>query len=165
MVRARHDEIQKIERDFVELAQLFQDLDTLVVQQEDSVKQIEQGAEDVNQNVTKGNTEIDTAITSARSARRKKWWCLLITGKCWLFSIVTAISRLMLYSYYPYHHRCCDRSCGCGHQQPKELIWPPQQRYSILDTRICPRSWPQSLQMRLSGYSHRKYGYPDGLFL
>lgn len=79
MVRARHDEIQKIERDFVELAQLFHDLDAIVVQQEVPVTQIEQGATDAHENVNKGNEQMDGAIKSARSARRKKWWCLLIT--------------------------------------------------------------------------------------
>ncbi|KAK2767710.1 Plasma membrane t-SNARE, secretory vesicle fusion [Arachnomyces sp. PD_36] len=78
MVKARHDEIQKIERDFVELAQLFQDLDTLVVQQEDAVQEIERKGEEVTENVGHANTQIDTAIKSARSRRRKKWWCLLI---------------------------------------------------------------------------------------
>ena len=81
MVRARHDEIQKIERDFVELAQLFTDLDALVVQQDVAVNDIETKGQEVNDNVNKANTEIDTAIKSARSRRRKKWWCLLIAGE------------------------------------------------------------------------------------
>jgi syntaxin 1B/2/3 len=62
----------------VELAQLFQDLDQIVQQQEPLVADIEQKGEEVRENVTKGNEEIGTAIVSARSRNRKKWWCLLV---------------------------------------------------------------------------------------
>ncbi|PGH07917.1 hypothetical protein AJ79_06125 [Helicocarpus griseus UAMH5409] len=88
MVRARHDEILKIERDLIELAQMFQDLDTLVVQQEAAVEQIDQQAEDVNENMHKGNEEIDGAIEKARARNKKKWICL---GIVVLILIVVAI--------------------------------------------------------------------------
>ena len=81
MVRARHEEIQKIERDLIELAQLFTDLDTIVVQQDPATVQIEQQGEVVHENVTKANAEITGAIDKARARNRKKWWCLLIVGK------------------------------------------------------------------------------------
>ncbi|KAL5118408.1 hypothetical protein ACEQ8H_003758 [Pleosporales sp. CAS-2024a] len=87
-VKERHDAIQNIERQMVELAQLFQDLDAIVQQQEVLVADIEQKAEEVRENVTKGNEEISTAIVSARSRNRKKWWCLLI---CILIIIVIAV--------------------------------------------------------------------------
>lgn len=77
-VQDRHQALLKIESQIVELAQLFQDLDTLIVQQEETIVQMEQKAEEIVENMDKGNEEIDTAIKSARSARRKKWWCLLI---------------------------------------------------------------------------------------
>jgi len=64
----------------MELAQLFQDLETLVVQQEPAVTQIEQKGEEVTENVGKGNTELDGAVKKARAARRKKWICLGIIG-------------------------------------------------------------------------------------
>ena len=64
----------------MELAQLFQDLETLVVQQEPAVTQIEQKGEEVTENVGRGNTELDGAIKKARAARRKKWICLGIVG-------------------------------------------------------------------------------------
>ncbi|ODH49232.1 hypothetical protein GX48_04663 [Paracoccidioides brasiliensis] len=76
IVRARHDEILKIERDLLELAQMFQDLDTLVVQQEAAVERIDQQAEDVNANMQKGNEEITGAIAKARARNKKKWICL-----------------------------------------------------------------------------------------
>ena len=80
-VRSRHQAIQKIEQDMVQLAQMFQDLDALVVQQEAQVTSIEQRGEEVTDHVAKGNTELDGAVTKARSARKKKWICLGIGGK------------------------------------------------------------------------------------
>lgn len=78
-VEGRHKEIQKIEQQMVELAQLFQDLNEIVVQQEPLVENIEQKGEEVRDNVVKANEEIDTAIVSARSRNRKKWYCLGIS--------------------------------------------------------------------------------------
>ncbi|KAL1956084.1 hypothetical protein VTO42DRAFT_7679 [Malbranchea cinnamomea] len=78
MVRARHAEIQKIERDLIELAQMFTDLDTLVVQQDPATIQIDERGEEIQNNVVKANEEIKGAIEKARARNRKKWWCLLI---------------------------------------------------------------------------------------
>ena len=64
----------------VELAQLFQDLDQIVMQQEPMVENIETKGEEVHENVVQANTEIGGAIDKARSRNRKKWWCLLICG-------------------------------------------------------------------------------------
>jgi len=72
----------------MELAQLFNDLEALVVQQEPAVAQIEQKGEEVNENVGKGNTELDGAIVKARAARRKKWICL---GIVLLIIIILAV--------------------------------------------------------------------------
>ena len=72
----------------VELAQLFQDLDQIVMQQEPLVENIEQKGEEIHDNVVQANTEIGGAIEKARSARRKKWWCLLI---CVLIVIIIAV--------------------------------------------------------------------------
>jgi syntaxin 1B/2/3 len=68
-VKERHEAIQNIERQMVELAQLFQDLDQIVQQQK---------GEEINDNVKAANVEIDGAIVKARSRNRKKWWCLLV---------------------------------------------------------------------------------------
>jgi syntaxin 1B/2/3 len=82
MVRARHLEIQKIERDFMELAQMFTDLEQLVVQQDAPITQIDEQGEQVATDVVKANEEIKGAIDKARARNRKKWWCLLICRKC-----------------------------------------------------------------------------------
>jgi syntaxin 1B/2/3 len=72
----------------VELAQLHEDLNRAVNEQEPFVADIERKGKEVHDNVTKGNEEIGTAIVSARSRNRKKWWCLLI---CILIIIVIAV--------------------------------------------------------------------------
>lgn len=79
-VQDRHTALVKIERQMEELAQLFQDMDTLVVQQETAITQIEQKGEEVVDNLDKGNEEIGVAVNTARKTRKKKWICLGISG-------------------------------------------------------------------------------------
>ena len=62
-VRARHEEIQRIERTMVELAQMFQDLDQIVLEQEPMVAMIEQKGEEVQQHIVMANTELDKGIS------------------------------------------------------------------------------------------------------
>ncbi|ROT39929.1 SSO2 protein [Sodiomyces alkalinus F11] len=87
-VQDRHAEIQRIEQQMVELAQMFQDMDTLVVQQQAAVAQIEAKGEEVAENLDKGNQEISVAVNTARSTRKKKWWCLAI---CVLILVIIAV--------------------------------------------------------------------------
>jgi syntaxin 1B/2/3 len=63
----------------IELAELFQDLDTLVLQQDVQVKIIEEKGEEIQENIVKGNEELDTGIKKARAARKKKWICFWLT--------------------------------------------------------------------------------------
>lgn len=79
-VTARHEAIQKIESQMIELSQLFQQMNELVEEQEVAVANIEQKAEEVVEDMGKGNEQIEVAITSAKARNRKKWWCLLIVG-------------------------------------------------------------------------------------
>lgn len=87
-VQDRHAAIQKIEQQMIELAQLFQDMDTLVVQQEEQVRNIEHQGEEVVDNLDKGNVELGGAIKSARGARKKKWICL---GICVAIVIIVVV--------------------------------------------------------------------------
>ncbi|KUJ18994.1 t-SNARE [Mollisia scopiformis] len=75
-VRQRSEAIRKIESQIIELAELFQDMDNLVMQQEAAVVNIEQKGEEVVENMDKGTEQIGVAIQSARNARKWKWWCL-----------------------------------------------------------------------------------------
>lgn len=87
-VKARHNEIQQIERTIIELAKLFEEMEQMVTEQKTMVENINQGGEAVVENVGKATEEIDTAVKIAHSTRRKKWWCLLI---CLLIIAVIAI--------------------------------------------------------------------------
>jgi syntaxin 1B/2/3 len=64
----------------IELGRLYQEVAELVHQQDAAVEQINQGAEDVVDNVQNANTQIDHAIKSARNARKWKWYALLIVS-------------------------------------------------------------------------------------
>ncbi|KAH6608940.1 syntaxin 1b 2 3 [Trichoderma cornu-damae] len=86
-VQDRHKELLKIEQQMTELFQLMQDLDTLVVQQDAAIVQIEQKGEEIVDNLDKGNEEIAVAVTTARATRKKKWICL---------GIVVAIIAIVL---------------------------------------------------------------------
>jgi syntaxin 1B/2/3 len=79
-VEDRHAAIQKIESQMSELARLFEDMETLVVQQEAAVTVIEQKGEEVVENIQGGNEHLVKGVESARARNRKKWWCLLICG-------------------------------------------------------------------------------------
>jgi syntaxin 1B/2/3 len=81
-VRSRHEDIQKIESQMVELALLFEEMNNLIVQQEAAVENIEMKGEEVVENMDKGTEQIGVAIKSARNARKWKWWCLGICGMC-----------------------------------------------------------------------------------
>ncbi|KAF4541831.1 Protein transport protein SSO2 [Lasiodiplodia hormozganensis] len=95
-VEGRHKEIQKIEQQMVELAQLFQDLNEIVVQQEPLVENIEQKGEEVRDNVVKANEEIAVAIDSARARNRKKWYCLgLVILILVIIAIIVAVVVVM----------------------------------------------------------------------
>jgi len=78
-VQARHTEIQRIEKTIVELADLFNQMEQLVTEQQTMVDNIDQRGEEVVHNVGKAQDELGGAVEKARAARRKKWWCLLIT--------------------------------------------------------------------------------------
>ncbi|KAI2622500.1 t-SNARE [Hypoxylon sp. NC1633] len=75
-VQDRHAQLKKIEQQMIELAQLFQDMDTLIIQQDVAVADIEQKGEVAVENLDKGNVEMGVAVKTARATRKKKWICL-----------------------------------------------------------------------------------------
>lgn len=86
-VRARHNELLKIEQSIIELAGLFQDLEALVIQQGAIIERAEEQTEQTNVNLDKGNQEVTKGIDHARRRRRLKWWCTLV-----VFLIILAIA-------------------------------------------------------------------------
>ena len=104
-VQGRHLAIQKIERQVVELAQLFEDMNVLVVQQEPVVERVNQQAEAVHENVDRANTELNGAVKKARAARRKKWYCLGIIGEFPCRGVVFSKVANKLCSHHSHHPR------------------------------------------------------------
>jgi syntaxin 1B/2/3 len=135
-VQDRHAEIQRIERQMVELAQMFQDMDTIVVQQEAAVAQIEQKGEEVAENLIKGNEEIEVAVNTARSTRKKKWWCLAICGtfSCCVWSKNFPLTSLSRY---------CDHRRNCRRRRHRR-----QRRLQGLRTRCGTRTSPRRAHRR-----------------
>ncbi|OCK82567.1 t-SNARE [Lepidopterella palustris CBS 459.81] len=76
-VRARHNDIQRIEKTLGELALLFQQLDEQVVYQEQAVVAVEDQTNRVKDDTENANVQLDKGIVSARRARKLKWWTLL----------------------------------------------------------------------------------------
>ncbi|KAF2865529.1 t-SNARE [Massariosphaeria phaeospora] len=77
-VRARHNDIQRIETTLGELALLFTQLNEAVVYQEEQVAVIDEGAERVKIDTEGGNAHLSKGIVSARRARKLKWWLLFV---------------------------------------------------------------------------------------
>ncbi|RDL39154.1 putative syntaxin-like protein psy1 [Venustampulla echinocandica] len=77
-VRARHNELQRIEATLTDLAAMFADMAQIVEVQDPVIAHTEENAVQTAADVDKANTEIDKAQEHARRRRRNKWWCLLI---------------------------------------------------------------------------------------
>lgn len=65
----------------IELSRLYQEVGEIVHQQEPAFEQISGDAEQVQQNTSDANKQIDSAIVSARKAKKWKWYALIIVSK------------------------------------------------------------------------------------
>lgn len=77
-LQSRSEQLQKTEQSIAELMHMFQYMDDLVVQQNDTIHQIEQQADQTVDHLVEANKHQTEAIKSARSWRKYKWWCLLV---------------------------------------------------------------------------------------
>ncbi|GAB7365586.1 hypothetical protein MBLNU230_g6657t1 [Neophaeotheca triangularis] len=93
-VRARHNDIQKIEKTMIELNQLMEDLATTIVLQDEPIQQTEQRTEQVKNDTEAGNVHLDKGVASARRARKLKWWCF------WIVVAIICILALVLGLYF-----------------------------------------------------------------
>ncbi|KAF9227517.1 t-SNARE [Gyrodon lividus] len=78
-VQERHQDIQRIEQTIAELAQLFTDMSVLVEQQDETINTIEATAAIVEKDTEAGLGHTATAVVSARSARKKRWICFILS--------------------------------------------------------------------------------------
>lgn len=90
-VQGRHEAIQKIERQMIELAQLFQDMEAAVVEQEPAIQNTEEKTENTVVNLDQGNQHLGGAVVKARSARRKKWICFWIIVLILLIAVAVGV--------------------------------------------------------------------------
>ncbi|KAF2000940.1 t-SNARE [Amniculicola lignicola CBS 123094] len=93
-VRARHNDIQRIEKTMVELATLFAQLNEQVVYQEAQVTQAENQTTQVVEDSTQANKQLDQGIQSIRRARKLKLWILGVVV------LIIAIVALALGIYF-----------------------------------------------------------------
>lgn len=77
-VRARHNDIQRIEKTMIELNQLFVALAEEVAVQEQPVARIEDDSNRVHEDTVNVNEQLTKGVVSARRARKLKWWCFWI---------------------------------------------------------------------------------------
>lgn len=97
-MRARHNDIQKIERSIAELNRMMEDLATIVVLQDAPIATAEQHTENVKHDTEAGNQQLDKGIASARRARKLKWWCFFIVV------LIIIILALVLGLYFGLPH-------------------------------------------------------------
>jgi len=93
-VRARHNDIVRIEKTLLELHQLFQDLAEQVEIQQEAVQRTEEQTENVKTDTEAANVQLGKGIHHARNARRMKW-CLLISA-----IVVIIIIAIVLAVYF-----------------------------------------------------------------
>ncbi|KAK0639863.1 t-SNARE [Cercophora newfieldiana] len=89
-VRARQNEMHKVEQSLVELGQLFQDLNTLVVQDGVVIARIEEQTAQAEDNINKGVEEIVVARDKAAHRRKLKWI---------LFGVIVAIILIVVVAF------------------------------------------------------------------
>ncbi|KAF2199550.1 t-SNARE [Delitschia confertaspora ATCC 74209] len=91
-VRARHNDIQRIERTLAELALLFQQLNEAVTVQEDQVRKVDSDAGRVVQDTQKVNENLTEAIKSARRRQKLKWWTLgVVVAICCIIALILGL--------------------------------------------------------------------------
>jgi len=96
-VQDRHRDIQKIERTITELAQLFNDMSNMVVEQDDTLKVIEHNAQQVNVDTEQGMKHTSQAVISAAGARKKRWICF------WIIVVILIIIGIVVGVYISQH--------------------------------------------------------------
>ena len=74
-VESRAAALARIKQTLVELAQLFNDMSTLVEAQDVQIIDIEQKATAADNDMEKGLDQTKKAVVSARSARKWRWVC------------------------------------------------------------------------------------------
>lgn len=130
-VRQRHEEIQKIESQMIELAALFEDMNNLVVQQEEAIINVEMKGEEVVENMDKGTEELGVAIESAKNARKWKWWCLGI-------SILIVMVIIIIFIIYKFLIAAPVQTVAPSPQKPTKRFFIPENSEIDMKAALFP---------------------------
>ncbi|KAK3367465.1 t-SNARE [Podospora didyma] len=87
-VKERHAELKNIEKTLIELLSLMTQLNEMIQEQSVKVEVIAEQAEQASGDLVKANEELEVAVQTAKSTRKKKWICL---GICLAIVAVIAI--------------------------------------------------------------------------
>lgn len=97
-VQERHEDLKRIERTLTELMQLFNDMATLVVEQEETITAIDTQAIQVEKDTREGHRNLVQAVVHAANARRARWICFCI------FLVIFAVVAIALGVHFGIHH-------------------------------------------------------------
>lgn len=87
-VQVRHRELLKLEKTMAELTQLFHDMEEMIIEQDQPIQQIAEQIHTAQHDIEQGVGHTNKAVTSAKKARKKKIWCLVI---CLIIIAILAI--------------------------------------------------------------------------
>ncbi|KNZ44558.1 hypothetical protein VP01_903g5 [Puccinia sorghi] len=91
-VKERHEDVKRIEKTLTELMEMFNDLATMVEEQDQLIQNVEANANEIQRDVEQAGQHITKARDSAASARRKRWICFLIIAAA-VIAIVIVTQR------------------------------------------------------------------------
>ncbi|KAF2140516.1 uncharacterized protein K452DRAFT_252194 [Aplosporella prunicola CBS 121167] len=103
-VRARHNDIQRIEKTMGELALLFTQLNEQVVLQEPQIEQTEGRTEEVLDQTKQANVQLDKGIEHIKRRNRLRRWALFV------FVIIICIIALVVGLYFGLNNKKSDNN-------------------------------------------------------
>ncbi|KAJ1864765.1 hypothetical protein LPJ73_000189 [Coemansia sp. RSA 2703] len=77
-VQLRQEQIQKIEKSVIQLAEMFNEVSAMINQQQQQIDDIEAAVEQTHTHIEEGYKETQKAVVQVKKARKKKWWLLLL---------------------------------------------------------------------------------------
>ncbi|KAI9492824.1 t-SNARE [Zychaea mexicana] len=97
-VQTRNDDIKKIERVLLDLHQLFEDMQTIIEQQGQTLDRIEDHTTTAADDIEKGVKHVDQAIKIAKRTRAKKWCCFFI------FLVLIIVAAFLIW-WFGFNHK------------------------------------------------------------
>lgn len=93
-VRERHNSIQRIEQQLVELAQLFNEVEAMVTEQDVKVLHVEKGTNETTHHLEQANVQLQTATKHAWNTRRNKWRCFWLCVVLMLIIVIIVVIKI-----------------------------------------------------------------------